>query len=120
MSRDKANKAMDKSTFSKRHPKLNTLIGLILLVVICILSLWFVKVLYNIAMNGILKLSAIASNLDAVVIVALITGLVSIVGVIISSIISKIVDYQKNRQEYLAHKREKPYGEFVEMIYKIQ
>ena len=26
----------------------------------------------------------------------------------------------KNRQEYLAQKREKPYGEFVDMVYKIQ
>lgn len=58
--------------------------------------------------------------MDAVIIVALITGLVSIAGVIISSIIAKIVDYRKSRQEYLTQKREEPYGEFVEMIYKIQ
>ena len=67
-----------------------------------------------------MKLTEIASNLDAVVIVALITGLVSIIGVVISSIIAKIVVYRKSRQEYLTQKREKPYGEFVEMIYKIQ
>lgn len=60
------------------------------------------------------------SKLDAVVIVALITGMVSILSVIISSVISKIIDFRKNRNEYLAQKREEPYGEFVDMIYKIQ
>ena len=58
--------------------------------------------------------------MDAVVIVALITGTVSIIGVIISSLVAKVYDYRKNRQEYLAKKREEPYGEFVEMVYKVQ
>jgi len=60
------------------------------------------------------------SKQDAVVIVALITGTVSLIGVIISSVVSKVIDYRKNCQEYLAQKREKPYGEFVDMVYKIQ
>lgn len=46
--------------------------------------------------------------------------LATLAGVIISSIVAKIVDYRKNRQEYLTQKREKPYGEFVEMIYQVQ
>lgn len=71
-------------------------------------------------MSGIMRLTEIASKLDAVIIVALITGVVSIIGVIISSIFAKIVDYRKSRKEYLTQKREKPYGEFVEMIYKVQ
>ena len=45
---------------------------------------------------------------------------VSIVGVLISSIIAKRIDYKRSRQEYLAKKREEPYGQFVDMIYKIQ
>ncbi|MBE6824398.1 MAG: adenosylcobinamide-GDP ribazoletransferase [Ruminococcaceae bacterium] len=65
-------------------------------------------------------LATIASKLDAVVIVALITGGVSIIGVIFSSVVSKFIDYRKNRQEYLAQKREKPYKEFIDMIYKVQ
>lgn len=59
------------------------------------------------------------SKMDAVVIVALITGAVSITGVIISSVVSKIIDYKKNRQEYLAQKREVPYMQFIEMYYRI-
>ena len=110
----------NKKTFSEKHPKLNTLLGLCLLIGIVIFAILLIKFVYNIAMEGIIKLTEVASKLDAVVIVALITGLVSIVGVIISSIVAKIVDYRKYRQEYLTQKREKPYGEFVEMIYQVQ
>lgn len=93
---------------------------MVLIVAIGGFSIWLIKLLCNIIINGIIKLTEVASKLDAVVIVALITGLVSITGVIISSIVAKIVDYRKSRQEYLTQKREKPYGEFVEMIYQVQ
>lgn len=82
--------------------------------------IWLLKLLYNAIINGIIKLTEVASKLDVVIIVALITGLVSITGVIINSVVAKIVDYRKSRQEYLTQKREKPYGEFVEMIYQVQ
>lgn len=51
---------------------------------------------------------------------ALITGTVSIIGVIISSIISKIIEYRQNIKRYLYSKKEEPYAEFIEMVYKIQ
>ncbi len=60
------------------------------------------------------------SNMDAVVIVALITGSVSILGVVISSIVSKIIEYRQNIKRYLYEKKEEPYSEFIEMVYKIQ
>lgn len=60
------------------------------------------------------------SNMDAVVIVALITGSVSILGVVISSIVSKIVEYRQNTKRYLYEKKEEPYSEFIEMVCKIQ
>lgn len=37
-----------------------------------------------------------------------------------SSVIVKRIEYKRSRQEYLAKKREEPYGQFVNMIYKIQ
>lgn len=106
--------------FAEKHPKLNIFLGLVIIVTIGAILISLLKLLYNVIISEITKLTEVASKLDAVVIVALITGLVSIIGVIISSIIAKIVDYRKSRQEYLTQKREKPYGEFVEMIYKIQ
>lgn len=57
--------------------------------------------------------------MDAVVITALIAGAVSITGVVISSIVAKILEFKKSRQEYLAQKREEPYGDFIEMVYKL-
>lgn len=110
----------NKVSFAEKHPKLNIFLGLVLIVVIGAFSIWLVKSLYNIIINGIIKLTEVASKLDAVIIVSLVTGLVSLTGVIISSIVAKIIDYRKSRQEYLTQKREKPYGEFVEMIYQVQ
>lgn len=42
-----------------------------------------------------------------------------IVSVVISSIVAKIVEYKYNVEKYLYDKREEPYKQFVEMIYKI-
>lgn len=60
------------------------------------------------------------SNMDTVVIVALITGGVSIFSVVISSIVSKIIDYKQTTKRYLYEKKEEPYSEFIDMVYKIQ
>lgn len=109
--------------FSNRHPKLNMIIGLelvIIIVTVCILVLYYTFLYLGHGINSLVDwVTNMTSKMEAVVIVAFITGLVSIIGVIISSIVAKIIDYRKNRQDYLARKREVPYGEFVEMIYKV-
>lgn len=111
-------------TFSERHPRLNMIIGLALVIIIGTTFFLAIHYLFLYIGRGISELvdwvSDMASKMEAVVIVAFITGMVSIIGVIISSIVAKIIDYRKSRQDYLARKREVPYGEFVEMIYKIQ
>lgn len=43
------------------------------------------------------------------VIVAMITGMVSIVGVVFASVIAKNIDYRYNVKKYLYDKREMPY-----------
>ena len=110
--------------FSERHPKLNVILGLLMLLIFAAATIGLIYVAGKLICDGVVRfidwLSSLSSKMDAVVIVALITGVVSIVGVIISSIVSKIIDYRKSRQEYLAKKREEPYGEFVDMIYKVQ
>lgn len=106
--------------FEKRHPVLNFIFGLTIL--ISIIAVIFVVIYYSVigVSHLISRLSNIASKLDAVVIVALITGGVSIISVVFTSVIAKIIDYKQNRREYLTQKREMPYGEFVDMVYKIQ
>ena len=110
--------------FSARHPKLNFLLGLLLLLFLVAISgaiiCWFLQAAKSLITVAAEWLASLASKLDAVIIVALITGCVSIVGVLISSIIAKRIDYKRSRQEYLAKKREEPYGQFVDMVYKIQ
>ncbi len=114
----------DPRPFSEKHPQLNMLIGVALFLGLAGLAGYlFFQLCYwvYIGVVGFVGwLSSLASKLDAVIIVALITATVSLIGVIISSVVSKIIDYKKNRKEYLAQKREKPYGEFVDMVYKIQ
>lgn len=109
-----------KRSFSERHPKLNSLLGLFLLLVLLLAALWLLQYVGNQVKDFLSWLLTTVSKLDAVVIVALITGAVSIVGVVISSVVAKFIEYRKNRQDYLAQKREIPYGEFVDMIYKVQ
>lgn len=106
--------------FEKRHPVLNFILGLVFL--ISLIAFIFVAIYYSVIgiSHLISRLSNIASKLDAVVIVALITGGVSIISVVFTSVIAKIIDYKQNRREYLTQKREMPYGAFVDMVYKIQ
>ena len=109
-----------KRSFSERHPKLNLLLGLFLFLILLVAALWLLQYVGNQIKEFLNWLLTTVSKLDAVVIVALITGAVSIVGVVISSVVAKFIEYKKNRQDYLAQKREIPYGEFVNMIYKVQ
>lgn len=112
------------NSFAEKHPKLNICLGLLVSLILLMSAGW---TLYSVgkyiatSVNSVANwLASLASKLDAVVIVALITGCVSIVGVLISSIIAKRIEYKRSRQEYLAKKREEPYGQFVDMVYKIQ
>ena len=68
----------EKQTFAEKHPKINFLIGLLLLVSV----VTFVEIFVNTS--------------DQVIVVAMITGAVSITGVVISSIVAKIVEYKYN------------------------
>lgn len=112
-----------KQTFAEKHPKLNFLLGLILLIAIVIITFLVAKWILGILGNGIVRVVNYVENFvstsDQVIVVAMITGAVSITGVVISSIVAKVVDYKYNVKKYLYDKREEPYKQFVEMIYKI-
>ena len=64
-------------------------------------------------------LKKFVSNTDKVIIVAMITGMVSIIGVVFTSVIAKIIDYRYNVKKYLYDKRETPYEQFISIIYTI-
>lgn len=113
-----------RTSFAEKHPILNFLLGVLLLLFLSAIVIIIVLVIVKYVGIGISVLiewlSDTVPKIDAVVIVALITGAVSILGVIISSVFGKIIEYRKARQEYLAKKREGPYADFISVIYKIQ
>ena len=119
----KKGKVADTRSFSEKHPRWNFFIGLLLffgMIAGAIAIVYYaIKFISHIVSSFVEWISTVATTLDAVVIVALITGAVSIAGVIISSIVAKSLEYRKARREYLAQKREKPYSDFVAMYYKI-
>ncbi|WP_315272380.1 hypothetical protein [Oribacterium sinus] len=111
-------------SFAEKHPIINTILAIILflgLIFICIIFMkWLVKVIGEGLIDAGIWLKTFTSSLDAVIIVALITGTVSVVGVIFTSVVAKIIEYHQKRMEYLYQKRENPYFEFIKLVYKIQ
>lgn len=103
----------EKLPFAQRHPKINFLLGLAILLIALVLVVIFVFWLIKTIGNGISDVldwgKDKLSKLDSVVLVALITGSVSLVGVLFTSVISKIIDYRQKRRDYLNQKREKSY-----------
>lgn len=102
---------MNKSKFSVKNFITGLLLVIILYALIRVIKL-FICHIGNV-INAL-------SSMDVVVIVALITGSVSILGVVISSIVSKVIEYKQTTNRYLYGKKEEPYSEFIEMVYKIQ
>lgn len=107
---------MEKKNNSLKHTLLNS----IPLFVLLFIGIFILVKIFSFLQSFLLWVATSLSHMDAVVVVALITGMVSIVSVVISSVVGKVIDYKKARQEYLAKKREKPYAAFIQMIYKLQ
>jgi len=116
---------MDKMTESKEKKKVKpgSIILFIVLVIIglllLILTVWGIIIVLRIIANGVVSLFQSFGKLDAVIIVALISAAISIIGFILNSVVSNIITYRNNRREYLTQKREEPYGKFVDMVYKL-
>ena len=99
---------------------LNMMYSLGIVALLLFMTYILIKNIGILIIKGIEKISSITSSMDSVVIVALITGGISIVTVVISSIISKLIEYKQITKRYLYEKREKPYSEFISMVYKFQ
>ena len=88
----------EKKTFAEKHPKINFLIGLLLLIGMVIAAVLLVKWVFGVVGSWIVSVVNFVENFvntsDQVIVVAMITGAVSITGVVISSIVAKIVEYK--------------------------
>lgn len=116
-------KCVENETFAKKHPTINFLIGLAMLVGLVYLAVlvlsWGIEIVGELLVAAKVFLKKFVTTTDKVIVVAMITGAVSIIGVVISSIVAKVVEYRYNVKKYLYDKREEPYKRFIEMIYAI-
>ncbi|HFI0502827.1 TPA: hypothetical protein ACGOXG_000656 [Streptococcus suis] len=97
----------------------NRLLNYLLLILLLIDMAYVGVFLLNtipIFFNKVIKyLENMTSSLDAVILVALITGSISL----LNSFYSRYSDNRNKRREYLSTKREEPYSDFVKLVYKI-
>ena len=115
------------NSFSEKHPVANFVLGCFILfsLLISIKYGYFKRLFLFLSLiekglnQGAIFLKHFVSTTDKVIIVAMITGSVSIIGVVISSIIAKIIEYRYNVKKYMYDKRELPYEQFINMIYTI-
>ena len=118
------NISKDNKSFSERHPVINMFIGLLILTISVSIACFIIYNVFTCIGSGITGIIDWIKNtltkIDAVIVVSLVTGAVSITGVVISSIISKVLDSKQRRRDYLNQKREEPYCDFINMVYKIQ
>lgn len=121
--KNSSTKENEKIPFSQKHPRINSMMGLILFIVILLIMVWLIWFVFSMLGKGVGQITNFLKNFvsttDKIIIVAMITGTVSIIGVVFTSVIAKIVDYRYNVKKYLYDKREVPYEQFISMIYTI-
>ena len=111
---------MKKDNNEKSFPIINIIFSTILCMVIIILCFFLAHFILMKAIEALVYIYHKLTKMDAVVAVALITGAFSIVAVCISTIMGNIISANNTKREYLTKQREKPYEDFVQMIYKLQ
>ena len=93
--------------------------GLVVLAAVVGICAWAVEFVINNVAAGIIALVSSLSLLDVAIIVALITGCVSIVATIFGSIVNSYLTNKHRREEFLRDRREAPYRKLVEINFKI-
>ncbi len=86
------------------------------LAVICIVAL---SATINFVSNSIAALLSTLSTIDVAIVVALITGCVSIVTVIGGGIANNYLAYRQRNSEYLREHRAQAYEKLIEIVYKM-
>lgn len=101
--------------FNINNNIMNILLLLLLLIDILLAGKWlytYVPIIYSYIMDYLIN---IATSIDVVILVAIITGFASIV----TSSVTGFVETKNKRREYLSAKREEPYREFIELFNKL-
>ena len=116
---DKESTEEIKQNFSQKHSWLNSVLGLGILLVLILLAYLLIKfVIYKIGAL-LVWIGDFASHTEAAIVVALITGSISIFTVIVGTVVGKYLEQRHATRKYLTEKREKSYCDFVAMVYKV-
>lgn len=92
------------------------IIGIIIIGAFGVLAVYYAFVIISNFLHFLLNwLQDINSTVDAVIIVALVTGVSSL----FTLFISKRLEFKNKRRDYLSQKREEAYAGFVSMVYKV-
>ena len=93
--------------------------GLVLFIVLCAIVVLAVIALVLFVIGEFAQLLVTLNSMDAAIVVALITGCVSVLAVIVGAILNGYLTYRHKRQEFLRERREKPYRKLVEINFKM-
>ena len=93
--------------------------GLITLACVIAIIVFALSFFINSISCGLVPFFDSLSSLDAAIVVALITGAVSIFTVVCGAIINNVLSNKHKQQEYLREHREKPYTQLVAIFYKM-
>lgn len=93
--------------------------GLVALLVVAGVIVLAVGLLINFLIGFFGNMLPILSSLDAAIIVALITGCVSVVTVIGGAIANNCLLYHQRKKEYLRDHQELAYQKLIEIVYKL-
>lgn len=94
--------------------------GMIVLILICFAVAVLVQWTISSISKPIATIFQSLSTLDAAIVVALITGCVSIICVVVGAIVNNRITYTQKREEYLRVHREMAYKQLVAIFTKIQ
>lgn len=96
-----------------------TLLGLIILASIIALGFWAISSAVDALSVWVGAAIQTISTLDAAIIIALITGCVSIFTVVFGAILKEYLSYRFKKLEFLRNRREKPYRKLIEINFKM-
>lgn len=104
MNNDKAKKAFQ------------IVLALVILATAGLGAFYLLKTIVVYAVKGVEWLVIVAEKVDAVIIVALLSATVTIV----SMVVAKVTEYRQTTKRYLYSKREEPYTNYIEVVYKLR
>lgn len=93
--------------------------GLIVLAIIVVIAVMAITFIINNTSTGLLIFFDKLTSLDAAIVVALITGCVSILTVVGGAIVNNILKNKHEKDEYLRIHREEPYTQLIKIFYKM-